>query len=252
MADFPIELPAGLGAPLARSIDPEAKIPRALDALGSLGDRDVALVDADAGLRARQLIELGARVTAVVRPGERARFESGAVQAGDRARIAGVVEGTAARLPLADGSVDAIVACWSAFRGASEPEVAEADRVLRPGGRLLVLHDYGRDDVSTLWPERQADQLAWSRRDGWFLRSGFRIRVIHCWWTFDSIEEAQERLVEVAGARGSALASRLKRPRLSYNVAVYHRTRGGGTEGDEAVADGAVAAGGNGQTPALV
>ena len=40
--------------------------------------------------------------------------------------------------------------CWQAFRGVDPTEMSEVGRVLRPGGRLLVVHDYGRDDMSRL------------------------------------------------------------------------------------------------------
>ena len=63
--------------------------------------------------------------------------------------------------------------------------------VLRPGGRLLVLHDYGRDDVSRLRGDLPEYGLL-SRRDGPFLRGGFKVRVVHCFWTFESIEEARD------------------------------------------------------------
>jgi hypothetical protein len=105
------------------------------------------------------------------------------------------------------------------------PELVAADRLLRPGGRLLVLHDYGRDDISRLRPADLPEYGAWSKRDGPFLRGGFKIRVVHCWWTFESIEEARAFLVDAFGSSASALADALKRPRLSYNVAIYHRTR---------------------------
>ena len=100
-------------------------------------------------------------------------------------------------------------------------------RVLKPGGRLLVVHDYGRDDVSTLRDPDAPEYHAWSRRDGPFLRDGgFRIRVLHCFWTFATMEEARDALARF-GERGEAISSRLKRPRLSWNVAVYHRWQGG-------------------------
>jgi hypothetical protein len=104
--------------------------------------------------------------------------------------------------------------------------------VLRSGGRLLVVHDYGRDDVSRLRGELP-EHGSWTQRDGPFLSRGFRIRVIHCFWTFGTIEEAQACLACAFGERGAAAGETLKRPRLSYNVAVYHRTRGDG--GGEAV-----------------
>ena len=103
--------------------------------------------------------------------------------------------------------------------------MASAARVLRRGGRLLVLHDYGRDDVSRLRGDLPEYGL-WSRRDGQFLRGGFKVRVVHAFWTFETLEDAQDFLAAAFGAIGREVASGMKRPRLSYNVAVYHRTFG--------------------------
>jgi len=217
MADFPFE-PAdrALAARLAACVDVEGKIPRALAALGPVAGRDVALIDGGGGLRAHQLAELGARVTVVTGPGV-------APSAGLELPV---VTGTSTALGLADATADVIVSCWSAFRGPSPREVAEADRALRPDGRLLVVHDYGRDDVSRLRGDLP-EYGTWGRRNGWFLTNGFRIRVIHCFWTFGSMEEMQAFLVDAFGENGEAVAATLQRPRLSYNVAVYHRSRGG-------------------------
>jgi SAM-dependent methyltransferase len=201
VADLPFQLDAALAERLARVFDIEGKLPRALEALGPISDRDVLVVDGLGGTRARQLGALGARVETVGPP------PLGAVP---------------------DASADVLVAHWSAFRGVDPSEVAEAARILRPGGRLLVVHDYGRDDVSRLFGARP-EYDSWSRRDGPFLRDGFRIRVIHCWWTFDSVEEARGFLVEAFGEPGAVVGEGLTRPRLSYNVAVYHRTFGEAT-----------------------
>ena len=81
--------------------------------------------------------------------------------------------------------------------------MAEAGRILRPGGRLLVVHDYGRDDVSRLRGDATRIR-AWSRRDGPFLRGGFKVRVVHCFWTFDSIEDGQRFLADAFGDVGRA------------------------------------------------
>jgi hypothetical protein len=121
-------------------------------------------------------------------------------------------------------SFDVVVGLWTAFRGVDPAELAAAERLLRPGGRLLVLHDYGRDDVSRLrgpLPEHGD----WSRRTGPYLTGGFRVRVLHCWWTFDSLEDARGFLGAAFGSIGEEVGASLKRPRLSYSVAVYHRSR---------------------------
>jgi SAM-dependent methyltransferase len=200
VADLPIDLDAGLAERLARALDVEGKIPRALEALGPVADRDVILVDGEGGLRAAQLRELGARVALVA-------------------------SGGPGPFAAPDASADVVVACWSAFRGAPDGEMAAADRLLRPGGRLLVVHDYGRDDLATIrgvMPEH----ATWSHRSGPFLHRGFRVRVVHCWWTFETLEDARDFLDAAFGDAARPVSERLTRPRISYNVAVYHRTFG--------------------------
>lgn len=181
----------------------EGKLVRALEALGPLTGRDVVLLDGPTDALARRLGEAGIATI--------------------RAPLV-----TPLHLSLPDASADALISLWSGFRGVEAGDLAEADRVLRPGGRLLVVHDYGRDDVCALREPDAPEYRAWSRREGPFLRGGgFRIRVVHCFWTFASVEDATGFLVEAFGDRGEALASRLKRPRLSWNVAIYHRWQGG-------------------------
>jgi SAM-dependent methyltransferase len=203
MAELPVELDDGLNERLADVLDVEGKIARALDALGPIADRDVVLLDCADGLRARQLRDLGARLVCAS-----ARRTDGS-----------------ARFDAAGGSADVVVSLWSSFQGAAPDELAEAQRVLRPGGRLLVVHDYGRDDVSHLRGTRP-EYGPWSKRSGPFLSSGFKVRVVHCFWTFESIEAGTMFLEAAFADAGRAVASGLKRPRLSYNVAIYHRTFG--------------------------
>jgi hypothetical protein len=202
-------LPLDLAPPLARrleaAVDRAGKIARGLDALGPVADRDCILVDAADGPVRRSLVELGARLLDAPLT-------------------------TPLRLPQERGSADAVIGLWSAFRGPDPAELAEVDRVLRPGGKLLVVHDYGRDDVSHLLGSR-LEYGSWGRRGGPFLAGGFRVRVLHCWWDFDSAEETAGFLADAFGAPGAELAATLKRPRLSWNVAIYHRSRPAGVEG---------------------
>jgi len=203
VADLPFELPAPLAQRLRAAADVEGKIVRALDSLGPLVDRRVGFVDVPPG----PLLE---------------RLEA----AGIRGDVFPLTEPL--RLDVPDGSLDALVTMWSDFRGVDQRSLAEADRALAPGGRLLVVHDYGRDEVSALADPDAPQYRTWSRREGPFLLGGgFKIRVLHCFWTFDSIEDAQDFLAQAFGETGVATGSALKRPRLTWNVAVYHRWRGG-------------------------
>jgi hypothetical protein len=198
VADLPITLPPALAARLAPALDVEGKIGAALEALGPIGGQRVGVIDTPGGPVVEGLCRLAASVVHL----------DGNLAA-------------AAKLP---GSLDVIVGLWSSFRGVDPVELAAAERLLRPGGRLLVVHDYGRDDVSRLRGDRP-EYGAWSHRSGPFMTGGFKIRVVHCFWTFPSIEDARAVLAEGFGEAGAALAATLKRPRLSWNVAVYHRSR---------------------------
>ena len=199
MSDLPLSLRPELEAAFVAALDRPGKLVATLDALGPVADRDVLVVDATSGPVVDGLRGVGAR-------------------------IADAALASPLRLPAGDGSIDAVVGLWSAFRGVDPAETAEVDRVLRPGGRHLAVHDYGRDDVSRLFGERP-EYDAWSHRAGPFLASGFRVRVVHCFWEFDGQEAATEFLTEAFGAVGAGVAATLKRPRLSYNLAVYHRSR---------------------------
>jgi hypothetical protein len=199
--DTAFSLAAPHAARLREAIDVEGKLPRTLLALGLPPAGDTALLADPDGWHAGRLAAAGIAV-----------------------RSEPLTEPF--RLDHPDASLDAIVSLWSGFRGVDGAARDEADRVLRPGGLLLVAHDYGRDDVSGLRSTDAPEFTSWSRRDGPFLREGgFRIHVLHCFWTFATIEEAGEVLVEAFGARGAAVGAALRRPRLSWNVAIYHRSR---------------------------
>jgi hypothetical protein len=202
VADLPFE-PADAGSTqqLLRVVDAEGKIPRALEAHGPFADRDVTLFGASPE-RARWLTEAGARLTVVADPVAEHAWPPAA-------------------------SADVVMAFWAAFDGPDRAgHFAHAERLLRPDGRILVVLDYGRDDLDVVrGTERAASLVASSRRDGWFLSHGFRVRVIHTFWRFETVEEGGEMLRAAYGPAAEPAIAHLRRPRLAHNVAIYHWTR---------------------------
>jgi hypothetical protein len=199
MSDLPVALPSELERALVRALNGAGKLVAALDALGPIADRDVLVIDASGGPIIDGLVAAGARLTSLP-------------------------ASTPLQLDVPDASADVVIGLWSAFHGVDRADVAEVDRVLRPGGRQLVVHDYGRDDVSRLRGERP-EYGAWSQRTGPFLTGGFKVRVVHCFWEFESMQATISFLTSAFGEVGETVAATLKRPRLSWNVAVYHRSR---------------------------
>jgi SAM-dependent methyltransferase len=199
MSDLPVALASELERVLVLALDRAGKLVAALEALGPIADRDVLVIDASGGPIIDGLVAAGARLTSV--PGA-----------------------APLRMDVPDASADVVVGLWSSFRGVDRAELAEVDRVLRPGGRHLVVHDYGRDDVSRLHGDRP-EYGAWSQRTGPFLAGGFRVRVVHCFWEFETMDAMVAFMKAAFDGMGEVVAESLKRPRLSYNVAIYHRSR---------------------------
>lgn len=204
--DLPL-MPAdpALTSLLAAVFDQEGKVGRALDALGPVAGRDVVLLDGDGGRREADLTALGARVRAV--------------ETLDPARLPAEM-------------ADVVIACWTGLGlgPSAEPVIlAGLQRVLRAEGRILLVEDYGRDDVRALYadPDREERLRSASDRRGPMFAAGFRLRTIHCFWTFPAAEDAGPLLAALFPITGPGVAAGLRRPRLEHKVAVFHRGRDG-------------------------
>ena len=201
VADLPFTFtnPA-IASRLARIVDPDGRIPRAIEEIADIAGRDVVVLQTDGGARAAQLRARNARVTASSGDGEE----------------------------LLPRCADVVVRFWGETGAVALPDgpvIAAAERLLRPHGKLLLVMDYGRDDVARLRPEGETPEVyrALRARDAEYAARGFKLRVIHGWWTFDSLEDATGFLSEAFGERGSRVAESLRRPRLAHKVVIYHR-----------------------------
>lgn len=222
------ELDAGLHQRLSDAIDPDRRILQALERIVPLSGKRIADVGTGIGhyplLLARRtgrtygietdpdlLSEARRRATELHQPNLR------------------IIEGTPTALPLRDETVDVVLTGVVAAEDASLPIIAEAMRVLRPGGRLVVIGYYGRDDVASLLePEvvRHAIE-ATQRRTGWWLRHGFKIKVVHSRLDLRDEATAHDLLPRLYGDRGQAYLMGPHEPMLELKLGLFHRPKAG-------------------------
>lgn len=128
---------------LNRAADPEGLVPAALDdVIGLLGRRVALAVDVGCGT-GFHLPMLAARAERVVGVEPHAGLAEAASLRVARARLADRVTvrtALAEHLGLPDASVDILFSHWAYFFGPGcEPGLAEAERVLRPGGLQVAV-----------------------------------------------------------------------------------------------------------------
>ncbi len=127
------------------------------------------------------------------------------------------VTAVAQELPFRSCGFAGAYATWAYFfpgAGYGEDGLAEANRVVEPGGQIVVVDNAGDDEFSGLFERKIAsDPVWWSNR-------GFNCEVVETEFRFDSVEEA-ERLLEFFwnfnGRRNGAEAKRI----VEFRVAIY-------------------------------
>ncbi len=219
---------AELRARLGNAIDPDRKVLTGLEKITPISGKRIADVGTGIGhypmLLARRTgrtygIEADPELLAAAR-----RRAADAHQPNIR-----IVEGEPTALPLRDGAVDIVLSGRIDPDDASLPAVAEALRVLRPGGRLVAVGYYGRDDVASLLePEVVAHVMeATQRRTGGWLRHGFTIKVVHARIELGELATAHELLPRLYGDRGRSYLMGAHRSSLRLNLGLYHLAKDG-------------------------
>jgi SAM-dependent methyltransferase len=212
-----------LHARLSEAIDPDRKVLAALERITPLSGRRIADVGTGIGHYPMLLARRTGRTYGIESDpsllAEARRRAADAHQPNIR-----IVEGEPTRLPLRDAAVDIVLTSLIDPEDASLPAIAEARRVLRPGGRLVVIGHYGRDDVASLLePEVIAHAIdATQHRTGWWLRHGFKIKVVHARLDLGDARTAHELLPRLFGDRGRAYLMGPHRAALRLNLGLYH------------------------------
>ncbi|HEY8170730.1 MAG TPA: class I SAM-dependent methyltransferase [Candidatus Limnocylindria bacterium] len=213
-----------LHARLAEAIDPDRKVLAALERITPMSGKRIA----DVGTGLGHYPMLLAR-----RTGRTYGVESDPTLLAEARRLAAethqpnirIVEGDSTHLPLRNEAVDIVLSAEIEPDDASQPAIDEAMRVLRRGGRLIVIGYYGRDDVAPLLDPETVSRAhaATQRRTGWWLRNGFKIKVVHSRVDLRDTALAHELLPRLYGDRGRAYLMAAHKPFLRLNLGLYHR-----------------------------
>ncbi len=211
---------------LAEAIDPERKVLAALERITPVSGRRIADVGTGVGHYPMLLARRTGRTYGIESDPE--LLEEARRRAGEAHQPnIRIISGSPTALPLRDGAVDIVLSGVIEPDDGSLPAIAEALRVLRPGGRLVVIGYYGRDDIAALLePEVVAHALeATQRRTGWWLRNGFKIKVVHAHLNLGDEAAAADLLPRLYGDRGRAYLMGPHHTSLELKLGLYHRAR---------------------------
>ena len=217
------DLDPALHARLGEVIDPERKVLAALEGIVPLAGKRIADVGTGIGHYPMLLARHTGRTYGIESDPallDVARERGGALHQPNLRWVAGGPEA----IPLRDGAVDVVLSGLIDADDTSLPAIAEMLRVLRPGGRLVVIGYYGRDQVASLLePEVVSHAFeATQRRSGWWLRHGFKIKVVHARLDLSDAEAAHAILPRLYGDRARAFLMSAHPPMPELKLGLYH------------------------------
>lgn len=205
---------------MAQAVDPEGRISLAMQDIAPIEGRVMLDVGAGVGDRTVLYARLASHVYALepdpaALPILRSRIKSSGFS------NVTVVPAGAEDIPLEDNSIDVIYSTWAYFFGpGSEPGLREVERVVRPGGEIVIAQNYGHDELSLFWSSKEAECETWPT---WFKAHGFACHVIDTIWRFRTQDEALAVLEFLWGERARSYVLMNETLAFDYRVAIYHR-----------------------------
>ena len=89
-----------------------------------------------------------------------------------------------------------------------------------PGGDMVVVQNYGHDEVSRFWAPMESECESWPP---WFAEHGFSCQVVDTVWRFRTRDEALAVLEFLWGEPARAYVLEHDKLEFGYKVAVYYR-----------------------------
>jgi SAM-dependent methyltransferase len=222
-----------------RIADPDARIEAQMDRLLDMTGRVVADVGAGGGYHAVRYAQRAAHVFAV-EPAPRMLIQLHRRIAAEPewvgSRISVLAAGAAA-IPLPDESVDLFHSRLAYFFGPAsarvrscEPGIAEALRIVRPGGEIVIIdNDLREGDFAAFLREfgyAAADPALADRLDEFWAAHGFTGTTVMSEWRAPSRKALGRVLAMEFGERDAAsILTRIDGARFRYGYRLYHRQR---------------------------
>ncbi|MCJ8344346.1 class I SAM-dependent methyltransferase [bacterium] len=123
-------------------------------------------------------------------------------------------KGVAQEIPFHSNYFDGVYSTWAYFLSGDSREdtgVKEAIRVLKPGGKLIIINNYGQDQFCSYMNEDiSADPK-------YYQDLGFRFHLIKSSFLFDSVSEARKLMVHFFGEKCKDLLDL----EYEYKIAAY-------------------------------
>jgi SAM-dependent methyltransferase len=208
---------------LQQAIDPEGRISAVIQALAPLEGQILLDVGAGTGDRSLQYARVAKHVYALEPETRAFSMLCGRIKSAGLTNLT-PLRGNADSIELDDHTVDLAYATWSAIlRPGAEAELREVERVTRLGGRIVVVQNYGHDELSQLWSAAEGECESWP---AWYEARGFARDVVETAWRFPRPDEARVVLGALWGPRARDRVPPSGPVEFRYQVAVYHKQVG--------------------------
>ncbi len=220
-----------------RIADPDGRIEAFMDRLLPMDGRVVADVGAGGGFHAVRYAQRAAHVFAI-EPAPRMLAQLHRRIAAEPDEIAArisVLAAGAEAIPLPGESVDILHSRLAYFFGPAservrscEPGIAEALRIVRPGGRIVIVdNDLREGDFATFLRDFGPDDLALADRlDQFWSAHGFTGTTVMSEWRAPSRKALGRVLaMEFGEPAAAAILTRIDGARFRHAYRIYHRQR---------------------------